>query len=212
MKKLALFVILVILLAGIAYIHSKNSFSLTHNTIEKEQLLSPTAFVNSEYGIEMYPPKDWIAKKDDYFNAQILFLDKPQSHISDFASSDVIISVTTYKGIDTEELLDLLNASMENTVNYANLYPIPSEEIAIFNNKYSLLKDALLNKITVSVGNLKGIQFDYGNFFGGTGLGKTIIVENNNVTYMITAEVKNENAWNLNKDKAIQSMMSFRVK
>lgn len=181
-------------------------------------LLSKNSFTNKKYGVTMYPPIDWYAKQDDYFNAQIMFLDKGQSTISDFATSNAIITLSVYPNdsifSSTDKFIDETKKAMESTIELAksaDWTESSNPELRELNLKYSLFNKAISKKENVVVDGINGVAYDFGLYFGGSGFGRTIILEKDTKIFVIVAEVKDENIWMQNKDKIIQSMMSFRL-
>mgnify|MGYP001578817081 CR=1 FL=1 len=170
----------------------------------KSNLLSKTAFTNDKFGVKMYPPNGWYAKQDDFFNAQIMFLDQPQGSISDFSNQNAIITLAIYPNDDLsfspDKYIDEIEKEMKDT-----------EESSSGDSQYSLFKTAVANKETVIVDGIQGITYDFGSYFGGIGIGKTIVFSKDKKLFVIIAEVQDENAWIQNKEKIVQSMMSFKL-
>ncbi len=192
--------------------------NIDKKTGEQNSLLSKDAYTNSKYGVKMYPPDGWYSTQDDYFNAQIMFLDKPRSSISDFASSNSIITLLVYPNDDSsyssEKYIDEIKKSIEEIIQaYKSVGGSESsdDKLLKLNYKYSILNEAITNKESVVIDGIDGIAYNFGWYFGGSGLGRTILLEKDKKFFVIIAEVNNEDTWIKDKEKIIQSMMSFKL-
>lgn len=212
------FIGLILLLLALLFVGSGIYIFKDKTPETSSGLLSKKAFTNTKYGVTMYPPDGWYSKQDDYFNAQIMFLDQAQSTISDFASSNAIITLAVYPNnkllFSSEKYIAEIKAEMEHTMQLyksAGWSESANPEVSQLNHKYSLFNDAISSKDAIVVDGINGIAYDFGSYFNGTGIGRTILLEKDNKLFVIIAEVKDENTWIKDKEKIIQSMMSFRL-
>jgi hypothetical protein len=178
--------------------------------------LSRLPYINEKHGVLMYPPEGWYAKQDDYFNAQIMFLDRPQGSISDFSNQNVIITLIIYPNdngaLSADAYINEIKKEMGDTIQLTKSGSgSSSDDFAQANSRYEKFVAASSLKEPIIVDGISGITFDYGSYFGDSGFGKTIILEKNNKTYVMIAETRDENALIQNKGKIIESMMSFKL-
>ena len=125
---------------GIFSINKEDKGDVTANIVVDEQnsgdvsYLSAEPFYSKKHGLKMYPPKGWIAQSDQYYGVEIMFIDQPQLHISDFSSLNAIIALTPIiKGDNmnnTEnDLIDEFKNEMDQTIELGNKYNLTTDGI-----------------------------------------------------------------------------------
>ena len=203
----------------------------TINTFNSE-LLSSEAMVNSnfksanesgkereknvDFGIKMYAPKGWFYGKSNYFGADILisnaigrndYTTQPDSHGTIVV---IVYDAQTIKVIasSSDSLIDkVMKGTIESYKTCEKVRKSLPDELPCGVNP----ETAINNVKKVSINGISGISYDYGNYFGSSGYGKTVILKSNGAVIMLVAETASKEFWNQNKDKMLASLDSFGV-
>lgn len=180
--------------------------------------LSQKAFYSEKYNLKMYPPNGWVTKRDEYFNAEIMFMDKPQEFVSDFASPNAIITLVPFskKALKIETSDDLINVfkkEIEDTIELINSVEVElgekSKSRDYILNKYSRLIKSIDSKYKITIDGVDATVYDYASYFNSTDYGMSIIISKGDYVYYIVAEVVDKKNWDMYKDLIFRSMVSL---